>query len=179
MTEQKVSHRYALALLETAKLEGLVENIYKDLKFIRHTIEQSKDLKNLTFSPVIPYWRKKKIYEAIFSDKLNPLTFKFIDLLTDKRREKLLPDICYQYEVLYDTLNNILPVEIESAIELSEEIKNKITKKIEKNTNKKVIPDFKINKFIKGGLLVKIQDWVYDASLKNQLEILFKKLSTD
>lgn len=179
MTEQKVSYRYALALLETAKLEDVVENIYNDLKFIRHTIEQSKDLKNLTFSPVIPFWRKKKIYEEIFSEKLNPLTMKFITLLSNKRREKLLPDICYQYELQYDELNNILPVEIESAIELSDLIKNKIINKIEKQTNKKIIPDFKINKSMKGGLQVKIKDWVYDASLKNQLEILFKKLSAD
>jgi len=179
MTEQKVSYRYALALLETAKLEGVVENIYNDLKFIRHTIEQSKDLKNLTFSPVIPFWRKKKIYEEIFSEKLNPLTMKFITLLSNKRRERLLPDICYQYEAQFDELNNILPVEIETAVDLSDLIKLKIVQKIEKQTNKKVIPDFKINKSMKGGLLVKIKDWVYDASLKNQLEILFKKLSVD
>jgi len=64
-------------------------------------------------------------------------------------------------------------------VDLSDVIKLKIVQKIEKQTNKKVIPDFKINISMKGGLLVKIQDWVFDASLKNQLEILFKKLSTD
>jgi F-type H+-transporting ATPase subunit delta len=179
MTEQKVSSRYAHALLEIAKQEGLTEKIYSDLKYVRRTIEQSRELKTLTFSPVVQFWRKKKIYEELLTDKIQQLTMNFIILLTDKRRESLLPDICYQYEVQYNELNNILPVEIESAIELSDDIKNKITKKIEKNTNKKVISDFRINKSMKGGLLVKIQDWVYDASLKNQLEILFKKLSAD
>ncbi len=179
MNEQKVSSRYARALLEIARKEGITEKIYSDLKYIRHTIEQSRELKTLTFSPVIQFWRKKKIYEELLTGKVQTLTMNFIILLTDKRRESLLPDICYQYEVQYDELNNILPIEIESAIELSDDIKNKITKKIEKNTNKKVISDFRINKSMKGGLLVKIRDWVYDASLKNQLEILFKKLSAD
>ncbi|MBI5324659.1 MAG: ATP synthase F1 subunit delta [Ignavibacteriae bacterium] len=179
MNEQRVSSRYARALLEIARQNGFTEIIYSDLKFVRHTIEQSRELKILTFSPVVQFWRKKKIYEEILTGKVQPLTMNFIILLTDKRRESLIPDICYQYEVQYYELNNILPIEIESAIELSEEIKNKITIKIEKNTNKKVISDFRINKSIKGGLLIKIQDWVFDASLKNQLEILFKKLSTD
>ncbi|TAL70840.1 MAG: ATP synthase F1 subunit delta [Bacteroidetes bacterium] len=179
MTEQRVSSRYARALLEIAIKEGLTDIVFSDLKYIRHTIEQSRELKTLTFSPVVQFWRKKKIYEELLKDRVHLLTMNFVILLTDKRRESLLPDICYQYEVQYDELNNILPIEIESAVELSDEIKNKITNKIEKNTNKKVFSDFKINKSLKGGLLVKIQDWVYDASIRNQLEILYKKLSAD
>jgi F-type H+-transporting ATPase subunit delta len=179
MNEQRVSSRYARALLETAREEGLSDKILADLEDVRNTINQSHELRAMTLSPVIQFWRKKKIYQELFESRLHKLTLNFIMLLTEKNRENLIPDICFQYEAQYNELNNILPIEIDSAVELPEKIKEKIVDKIGKRTNKKIIPDYKIDTALKGGVLIKINDWVYDASVKNQLEILFKKLADE
>ena len=42
-------------------------------------------------------WRKKKIIEEIFSDKVHLLTKSFLILLSDKRREALILNIIEEY----------------------------------------------------------------------------------
>ncbi len=177
MTEQRVSVRYARSILEIAKQENITDTVLEDFHTIMKMIKSSRELQNLIHSPVVQYWKKKKAFTEIFEPAVSKLTMKFINLLAEKRREKLIPSIIIQYTNLYNVLNGRLPVEIFSAIELSDEIKNKIIEKMKEKTGKTVLTSFKVDPSLKGGLLVKVDDWVFDASVKNQLEILFEKLA--
>ena len=178
MLEQKVSYRYACALLDTASKEGIADTVFNDIKRVRATLSLSKELRSMTASPVFQLWKKKKIYKALFSEiKISEITLNFLILLLDKRRGELIPSIVRQYEMQYNLLNNRLEVDVISAIELTEEIRKKVIDKLTVWTKMKILPTFKIDEKIKGGLLVKIDDWVFDASVKHQLETLFKKLT--
>ncbi len=178
MTEQRVSVRYARSLLETAGQDNLTVRVMEDFNTVLKMIESSRDLQNLINSPIIQHWKKKKAFTELFSPVVSKLMMKFINLLAEKRREKLLPHIAIQYEKLYNQLNGRLPVEITSAIELSDLIKEKITEKMKEKTGKTVLASFRVDPLLKGGMLIKVDDWVFDASVKNQLEILFDKLAT-
>ena len=108
---------------------------------------------------------------------MSKLTMDFLIMLIEKRRGELMISIIEQFENQYNVYNNKLPVEVESAVELSEDIKNKIVTRIADWTKKTVLPKFRINPALKGGFLVKIDDWVFDSSIKNQLELLYKSLA--
>jgi F-type H+-transporting ATPase subunit delta len=178
MLEQKVSYRYARALLDTASKEGIAETVYNDIKRVRATLNLSKDLRSMTASPIFQLWKKKRIFKAIFSEiKISELTLNFLILLLEKRRGELIPSIVRQYEMQYNLLINLLEVDIISAIELTEDIKKKVIEKLSISTQMTILPTYKIDTNIKGGLLVRIDDWVFDATIKRQLETLFKKLT--
>ena len=104
---------------------------------------------------------------------------RFLRFLIMKGRGELIIDIIAQYELLYNKLNNKLKIEVTTALELNEAIKAGLISKITSMTNKEILPEYMVDKSVTGGILVKIDDWVYDATLKNQLENLFKKLSTN
>ncbi len=176
MTEYRVSFRYARAVLNLASQEGIAEEVLNDFHYISESIKQSKDLRAFIHSPVILHLRKKKIINEVFLGKVNKLTQAFILLLTEKGREGLLTSIAYQYEVQYNSQFGRLPVEITSANELSDNFKIEITDKISKWTNKVVLSEFIINKSIIGGLQLKIDDWVFDSSVRNQLNLLHKQM---
>lgn len=178
MTEQRVSTRYARSILETANQENITGRVLEDFYTVLEMIKASRELQNLIDSPIVQYWKKKKVFTELFSPVVSELTMKFINLLTEKRREKLISHIIIQYEKLYNKLNGRLPIEIFSAIELSDEIKNKITEKMKEKTGKTVLTSFIIDPSLKGGMLIKVDDWVFDASVKNQLEKLFEKLAS-
>jgi F-type H+-transporting ATPase subunit delta len=93
-------------------------------------------------------------------------------LLTEKSRENLLGDIAYQYELIYNEANNRLPVIIYSAVELDEDSKSQIETKLTEWTKKTILSEYKVDPSIKGGLKIKISDWVFDASIQNQLNKL-------
>lgn len=177
MTEQRVSNRYARALLETAEQEGLTDNVYNDFQLVLSVFNASHELRAMTASPVFQQWRKKKIYQELFTGRVSPLVLNFLILLLDKRRGELIQSIIIQFQNQYDTLKNRLAVEITSAIGLNEEMQGKIIQKLIQITNKTILPQFKVNPNLKGGVLVRIEDWVYDATIKNQLDVLFKRLS--
>lgn len=177
MTEQKVSSRYANAILDIAEQESLTNEVIRDFELLQSMLDSSKELVTFTVSPVIADWQKKKIYEELISSKVHKLTMNFILLLINKGRIDLLPSIIIQFGNLYNLHNNRVKAIIKSASELTETVKSKIMLKLTEITGKVILPEYKTDKSIKGGLSIQINDWVYDATLKTQLELLRKQLS--
>jgi F-type H+-transporting ATPase subunit delta len=178
MAEKKVSLRYARALLNTASDTDMIDAVYDDFIKIAQTFESSRELQRLTSNPIITVWRKKRIYTEIFDElKIHELTMKFLILLLDKGRGVLIPSIIQQYYELYNALNNKVPVVFSTARELNEDLKNKLIIRFKEYTKMDIIPKFKVSSELKGGIQITINDWVYDASIKNQLESLYKSLT--
>jgi len=180
MKEHRVSYRYAKALIESAKKEGVADLIHDDFNKVKYTFELSRELRQMAASPVVQLWRKKKIFNEIFlEEKISKMTMEFLLLLIDKRRGNLILSIIDEYEKQFNILNNRLPVTIESAVELDDKIKKQVLKKITEKANLELVPEYRLDKNLKGGILVRIEDWVFDASIKNQLKLLHRKLAGD
>jgi F-type H+-transporting ATPase subunit delta len=177
MKEHRVSYRYARALIESSKEKGLADKIYEDFQKIKFTFEISRELRQLAASPVFQLLRKKKIIEEIFNEeKISKMTMDFLMLLIEKRRGNLILSIISEFEEQYNIMNNLLPIKVYSAIELNDEIKKEVVNKVTERTKMQVIPNYFTDPSLKGGILVRIGDWVFDASLKNQLKNLHKSL---
>lgn len=176
MAEQRVSYRYAKALFESVVEQQIEERVYNDLLIILQILKLVPELRNIAKKPLISPIRKKKLYQEVFSDKVTQPTLNFIIFLVDKDRDYLLRDIILQFQKLYFEYKGYLPVEIYLPKEFDENIKQSIIDKIAKNTGKKIIPKFIIDPSIIGGFKIKIDDWVYDASLRNKLNALHQEL---
>ncbi len=177
MTEQRVSKRYARAVFQTAKEINLLDEIRKDLVFVKNTIEDSRELENLLKSPVVHVFKKKSILEEVFKSHVSDLTMNFISLLSEKQRESLTISIIAQFMILYNKEMNIMPITVSSAVELNDEIRAKIITKLEEITNQTVLSTFLTDPDMKGGIKVRIQDWVYDASIRTRLNTLYHRLA--
>ncbi len=176
MAEQKVSYRYAKAIFESAVSENLEEQIFNDFLIIDQILNFVPELKGIAKKPLLSQVKKKKLYKEIFSDKVSKETLNFLLFLVDKNRDYLIRDIVLQYKRLFYSLKNILPVEIYFAKDFEDELKIKIIKRLEENTGKKVLPSFIIDKDIIGGFKIKIEDWVFDATIRNKLDSLYQEL---
>jgi F-type H+-transporting ATPase subunit delta len=172
MNEKKVSYRYAKAVYSLAKESNLQDTILSDFTLILKTIADSRELSNLVESPVISSKKKYDVFKEVFGDSISDSTFNFIKLLTEKSRENLLDDIAIEYELIYNEANNRLPVVIYSAVELDEDAKSQILSKLTDWTKKTILSEYKVDSSLKGGLKIKISDWIFDASIQNQLDKL-------
>ncbi len=172
MNEKKVSSRYAKAVYSLAKESNLQDTILSDFTLILKTIADSRELSNLVESPVISSKKKYDVFKEVFGDSISDSTFNFIKLLTEKSRENLLDDIAIEYELIYNEANNRLPVIIYSAVELDEDAKSQILSKLTDWTKKTILSEYKVDSSLKGGLKIKISDWIFDASIQNQLDKL-------
>ncbi|MCX7879961.1 MAG: ATP synthase F1 subunit delta [Ignavibacteria bacterium] len=178
MSEKRISYRYAKAIFSTAVSENLEDDVYRDFQTIEKIISSIPELLSLSKKPIIQPLRKKKLYKEILSDKISSITLNFVLFLADKGRDSLILSIAEQYFALYYNKKGILPVEIFLATEIDDNLKSRFIEKLEANTGKKILPKFVVDRTLKGGFKVKIEDWVFDATLKNRLNILFEELIT-
>ncbi|MGB9770421.1 MAG: ATP synthase F1 subunit delta [Candidatus Kapaibacteriota bacterium] len=176
MPEQRVSYRYAKAIFETAIAEKIEEKVYNDFLVILQILKFIPELMSIARKPFSTPFRMKKLYREVFGDKILPQTMNFILFLVDKNRDYLLKDIILQFQKLYFAYKNYLPVEIYLPKDFDEQIKSKIVSKLEENSGKKIIPKFIIDPKIIAGFKIKIDDWVFDATLRNKLDSLQKEL---
>lgn len=176
MKQERASLRYARALLENAIENKSADKVLDDLNKIEQTLKSVRELHNLFMSPIIPETKKIQVFEEVYSDMINELTLKFLILLTKKNREDIILTIKNEYYKLYNLEYNRQPVIVYSAFELNEELTRTLIEKLEKMTSKKILPTFKVDKNLKGGIKIKIDDIIYDASLDNQLKQIKDKL---
>jgi F-type H+-transporting ATPase subunit delta len=87
----------------------------------------------------------------------------------------LLESIVGKFLDLRDKKLGIVNVQVRSAVPMSDAQEKKLRENYEKLLNKKVKFEFTIDPTVIGGFVAKVGDTVYDASLKNQLEILKKR----
>ncbi len=175
MSEFTISTRYADSLLGLAEEKNTLAETASDMQVVFDTLDASAELQRVLKNPIVKTDKKNAILEEIFSTKISPESLKFLKFILKKSREELLFDIIKRFLELHDEKLGIVNATIVSAVELSELHKTEVKQKLEKYTNKKIRSEYKLDKNIIGGFLVKIGDTVLDATISHQLNRLKDK----
>lgn len=175
MSVQRIASRYAKSLIELADEMNKLDKVREDITSFKKAV-QNKDLYNLFKNPVISSDKKIKIVDKIFEGNYDELTMKFLRILINKGRETYLPEIATEFFEQYKRVKHISTVKLESAKELSkaeiQEIKDKLI--ASSLTDDAVELEVSVNPELIGGFLVAFDDKIYDASIKNKLNLLRK-----
>ncbi len=82
-----------------------------------------------------------------------------------------------RYEEHWEEENQLLPVEVTSAIELDESIVSDIGRRIGAQTGRKVELSSRVNPDILGGIVLRVGNFILDASIRNRLNQLRKQVA--
>lgn len=164
-----ISQRYALALFNLALEMDKIDRMSSDMNLVLEVTRENPEFRRLLASPIIPERKKTSIIKGIFEKHLDPLSFRFLQLVTRKEREVYLENICEHFALLYKKHKNIITIEITTAYPIDDEIRTKIIDLIEDTQKKKVELTEKIDEKIIGGVVLRVDDKKYDASLRRQL----------
>jgi ATP synthase, F1 delta subunit len=168
-----VSDRYASALYELSSNAKSVEKVLNDLDLLNHYIKQSKDFKLLLKSPLISSNEKLKIIEKILNNKdSNILTLNFVKVISKNRRFTNLPFIISRFKNINAEKRGEILADITSADKLSDNQEKEITQQLKKILGEKLILNFKIDKKIIGGLIIKVGSKMIDSSLVSKINKL-------
>jgi F-type H+-transporting ATPase subunit delta len=172
MISKKIARRYTLAVYEIALQDKIIDKILQDFMLIRNTAKSSREFMLMLRSPVINSKKKLAVLEALFGKAVNTLTMKLIAILCEKNRESSLYDISVDFETLVNEKKGLAKAKVTTAIELTDKEKNNIISRLKQYTGKELIPNFTVDKNIKGGFIAQVSDTIIDASIKRQLELL-------
>lgn len=171
MASSIASRRYAKALLLLAAEANQADAVLKELDGVRATIAGSSDLRAVLGSPVIKPEKKGAVVKAVFPSS-SDLVSRVIDLLAERQKLSLLPDIALTYIQLYNEANGIAEVLLTSAEPLTDELTLSVKTALERKTGKKVNLRSSVDPSLIGGITVQIGDTMFDGSVRHSLEKL-------
>ncbi|MBM7622897.1 ATP synthase F1 subunit delta [Sporohalobacter salinus] len=177
MLDNQIVEKYSQSLFELAIEKNNSRNIQQELNDVVETIKEHEDLNEVIYHPRISQQDKKDLVEKIFADDVSKILLNFFKLLIDKRRERFIEPIAENYIELMNQENELLEVEVKSAIELSSQNKERLKEKLEKLTEKEVDLQIEIDSSLIGGLVLKVGDKVVDGSLAKHLEVMKNDLT--
>ena len=175
MSVQSIARRYAKSLVDLAIEEKKLEKVVDDSRLFVDAL-QSRELILMLRSPIIKSDKKRKILSSIFKGKVDDLTLRFIEIITRKGREYFLPEIVNEVISRYNEINNISTAKLTTASKVNDSVIDEIKNKVSSNGGKVEIQT-QTNKEIIGGYVLEMDDKLYDASIKRQLNELRKELT--
>ena len=173
----KIAKKYSNALIEAATENNVLTKVYEDLIFVVETINTNSQLNDFLTSPLIKLQDKKDVISKIFSIHINKTTLDFLLVIADSNRLDAINEILNQFTIEFNKINNIARPYITSAVELDETQKEQLIQKLEIKLSKRVIPEYKIDENIIGGLLIELDDKTIDCSLKTKFDNMKKQLT--
>ncbi len=173
--------RYATALYDLAHDAGALDAVAADLGSIKAMIAESADLRRLISSPLIARATQAKAMGALVAQAaLGDLVRRFVGVIARNRRLAALPEIIAAFTRLLALRRGETVAEIVSARPLTPAQVDAIGAALRGAAGRKVSLDLKVDPKILGGLRVKVDSRLVDASLATKLtrlQIAMKGLS--
>ena len=170
MRQTILARRYAKALFAVGKEEGTFVEYAQSLNDLAALYSEQPEvadgLTNLMYPLDVRAKVMSELIKALGADKIMA---RFLNLLVEKRRTDILPELAAEYQAIVDKDQNICRSRIISAMELSAALQAKVQATLENITGKKVILATEVDPSIIGGIVAKVGDLVLDGSIKTQL----------
>jgi len=176
MRQTKVAQRYAKAIFDLAVETSKLEDVKKDFELIQSV--QNKELHLMLMSPVVKGEKKIAIFEAVFSKHIQPLTNSFFKLIFSKGRSVAINEIILAFIEKYRDQKGIKLLELTTAVEVSKEIQDNISSLLKENQllkGKSIELKTNVDASIIGGLVVQVDDQLFDASIRHDLQVIKKQ----
>ncbi|MEA3546531.1 MAG: F0F1 ATP synthase subunit delta [Thermodesulfobacteriota bacterium] len=165
-----LAKRYAKALFAVGKEEDAFDEYTEALNGFAEmyaTIPEVLDgLTNFIYPQDV---REKVMAELVKSAGLTGVMANFMNLLAQKRRADVLPDIAETFQAMVDEEHNVCQGMVVTATEIDADLKEKVKETLEKITGKQVTLNTAVDESIIGGMVAKVGDLVFDGSIKTQL----------
>ena len=176
MAGERAAIRYAKAVLSLATDNNTTDVVNNDMELINNTVAQSKDLKDMLYSPVISSSIKKSALLEVFKG-INPATVNLIDTLITNKRTDLLPEVASKFITLYEQQKGSQIATVTTAVPLTEALEAKVLAKVKELTGKDAAIKNIVDESILGGFILRVGDTQYNTSIANQLSKLKREFT--
>jgi len=172
-----MARRYARALYELGREEGLEKQFQADLENVVALVEGSEEFRAIMVSPLYDITLKKKILSGMVPKlALSPYAVNFFNILLDKDRFSFLPEIQKAYQDLLDAASGKVKAHVLSAVELDSAQQQKVAAVFSTVMKKNVDVEIAVDPSLIGGLVVEVEGMVYDGSIRTQLSKIKQSL---
>jgi F-type H+-transporting ATPase subunit delta len=174
---QRVARVYSEALLQAASRRGQGRELVEELQaLVDNVFGREPWLEVFLASPAVGRGRKAALLRQTFEGRASDLMIDFLNVLNNHDRLELLRAIASVYKGLCDTRENRVQVRVRSAVALADDQRERLVGELRAAFGKEPVLHVSVEPDLLGGLVVQVDDWVYDASVRTRLETIRKQL---
>jgi F-type H+-transporting ATPase subunit delta len=167
---------YATALIELANERNLTNPIADELNGLRQVLAENPSFRAFLADPSIGDTERSALLKKVFAGKIQLLLEHFLEVLAAKGRLNHIEQIADAYDDLLDEQLGKIEVDVIVAQKLSPEQLEQVRTRVSAALKKDAVVHQYVDESIIGGLILKVQDKLIDASVKTQIAMLRQQL---
>jgi F-type H+-transporting ATPase subunit delta len=173
---EEIARVYARSLFEVAQEQEKLDEVRDQIGEFADALSESRELQTFFFSPYFSTEEKKEGLEKAL-EGAEDIVGNFLAVLIENHRMPALFRIRREIDAMWQDVNQLLPVQITSAIELDEAVTKQIGDEIGRQTGRKVELTSTVDPDVLGGIVVRVGNSILDASIRTRLERLRKQVA--
>jgi len=173
---EEIGEVYARSLFEVAKERDVLDDVHDQLGQFADALDANRDLSVFLFSPYFSTEEKKDGLKRVVTG-IDPVFENFLEALIERHRTPAIFRIRSRFEELWDDEKQLLPVQVTSAVELDSGTVESIGSRIREQTGRTVELSSNVDPEILGGIVLRVGNFVLDASIRNRLNQLRKQVA--
>jgi F-type H+-transporting ATPase subunit delta len=176
-TDRHVARVYAQALLGAAEKKGLASEILEEIEsLVRDVLDRDPKIEQFLSSAAVGRGLKKEVLDKAFGGRASEILSSFLVVLDEHDRLNLVRAVAAAYREMYDRKAGRMHVRVTSAVPLADYQGEHLRHELRSAFGRDPILETRIDPDLLGGLVVQVNDWVYDASVRTRLENICNQL---
>jgi F-type H+-transporting ATPase subunit delta len=167
-----VATAYAKPLLELAREQDQAEAVGQELHGLREVVKSNPTFAEFLANPGVGEAERGEVLRRTFEGRVSPLLYNFLRVLNARGRAGLLAQVSQAYDDLLDELFGKVEVDVTVAQRLTPEELDEVRRRVSEALGKDAVVHQYVDESIIGGLLLRVQDRLIDASVRSQLRTL-------
>jgi F-type H+-transporting ATPase subunit delta len=170
------ARRYARALLDVALAQGDPAALREDLRRGAALLSAERELSGVLAHPGVPADRRRAIAKAVFAGRSSPLMERLVDLLAERGRVALLPEIESAFAEAWNAHRGVVAAEATSAVALDPAQVQALGGALRTVSGREVELRQRVDPAVLGGVVVRMGERTYDGTVRAQLAGLRQRL---
>ena len=171
-----IARVYANAFLDAAASVNVDESLEELASFLDDVLAAHPRFESLLLSGMVNRDQRVAIIDRVVAPHGSEFLTSFLRVLARHDRLELLPLILRESQSLHEARCGRKRVEVASAVPLSDEKLAAIAKQLSQAFSFEPIIETKTDPALLGGLVIRVDDTVYDSSLRNRMKQLRTRL---
>jgi len=161
---------YAKALLDIAQAEGALDQVEDELFRFARTLENEIRLRDALVDAQLPVERRVAMLRELLGTKASQHTVNLIGFVVEQGRARELTQIIDSLVELAAKERQKAVAEVRTAVSLDEDQRARLQRALREATGKEITLKVIVDPAVVGGLVARVGDLVFDASVRRRLE---------
>ena len=173
----RIARTYAEALLNAAEKQGKADEVIDELHALVHDVLPSNpQLEPFLHSRAIGRDKKKGVIHKVFDGRATDVFVNFLLVLNAHDRLDLLRAVLFETREIHEKRTGKIRVQVRTAVPLPNDQRERLIAQLREALKEEPVLQVKVDPDLLGGLVVRVGDWLHDASVQTRLETLKNQL---